>query len=80
MIDEVTQKPIQVRPGVVAGPSLEVPVSQLKGIQRVLDAGQLAYWVSTRHISINKEPFRVRIQFFERVKPEAVQTLLDAAD
>ena len=80
MIDEVTQKPIQVHPGVVAGPHLKVPLTQLEGIQRVLDAGQLAYWVSTRAISIDKEPYRVRIQFFERVKPELVQTVLDAAD
>jgi len=79
MIDQTTQRPIEVSLEGDAGPYIMVPVQQLADVRHILDAHQIGYWVDLNAIAIDGEPAVTVINLRRGVDPTPVQELLDAA-
>jgi hypothetical protein len=79
MTDTTTKKPLLVSTDSTAGPYIELPVSQLGEVQRLLDSHHIAYWVSEDFISFNGAPEEALINFGRGGDAAAVQAVLDSA-
>ena len=78
MIDVITGKPLQVDE-TAGGPALfDVPASQLKEIEGLLDAYGIRYWVDGNSISLFGEPETTVVYFGHAGDLKKIQTLLDS--
>jgi len=80
MIDQMTQKPFEVRFSEGTAGFVRLPVAQLNEVCRVLDEKGFRYWVSESQYSMNGGPEWTSIQFSHSVDPRAVQSALDRAN
>jgi hypothetical protein len=79
MIDVTTNKPLRVSTDGTAGPYIEVAVSQLNEIQRLLDSHGIRYWVDEQAISWEGGPYTTDINFGRAGDARAIQAILDSA-
>jgi len=77
MIDVTTRQPLSVSNDGDGGPYIMVPVTQLHGVERLLKAQQVPYWVDTHAISLDGQPEVAVINLGHGADPEQVQSLLD---
>lgn len=78
MVDVTTNKPLRVLTS-TAGPYIEVPVSQLAEIQRILDSHGIRYWVDQVAISLDEGPETTVINLGRSGDAAAIQAILDRA-
>ena len=79
MTDVVTQKPLLVSADERVGPYVDVPVSQLDELQRLLDSRRISYWVEEEVISLDGGPEIATIDFGRGADAAVVQAILDSA-
>lgn len=79
MIDERTKCPFRVSTDGVAGPYLMVPVDQLDSIRKILDYGEIRYWVDSDAISLDGEPHITVVNFGRAGDADQIQAVLDRA-
>ncbi|MEI8371483.1 MAG: hypothetical protein WCJ35_01480 [Planctomycetota bacterium] len=77
MTDTTTKKPLRVSTDGTAGPYIEVPVSQLDEVQRLLDSRHIGYWLDEHVISFNGAPEEAVINLGRGGDAAAVQAILD---
>ena len=77
MIDATTNKPLRVLTGRTWS-IIEVPVSRLEEVQRLLDRHGIRYWVSEDAFSFNGGPEESTITLNPGTDPQAVQAILDS--
>jgi hypothetical protein len=79
MTDTTTQLPLQVSTDGTAGPYIELAVSQLDEVKRLLDSRQIQYWVGENAISLDGGPEFAVINLGRNADSQVVQTILDEA-
>jgi hypothetical protein len=78
MTDTTTQKPLHVSTDGTAGPYIDLPLTQLEEVKRLLDDRRIHYWVEENAISWDGGPYTVVINLGREGDAEAVQSLLDS--
>lgn len=78
MTDTSTQRPLQVSTESTAGPYMDVPVSQLDEVERLLKQAGIFYWVNDNLISIDGGPEIATVNFGRSGDAAAVQAILDS--
>lgn len=78
MIDTATKKTLRVLTDGMAWPYIEVSVSQLDEVQRLLDSRGIRYWVDEIAISMNDSPAETYINFDRGADAAIVQAILDS--
>lgn len=77
MTDTTTQKPLHVSTDGTAGPYIELPLSQVDEVTRLLDDHRIRYWVAENSISVNGGPYISTINLGREGNAQAVQAILD---
>jgi hypothetical protein len=80
MTDVTTQKPLRVSTESAAGPYIDLPVSQLEDVCRLLDDHGIQYWVSENAISFDGGPETTVINLGRKGNAAAVQAILDGVN
>jgi uncharacterized caspase-like protein len=79
MIDAITERPLVVK-NTGGGPVLfDVPASQLKEIQALLDGHGIRYSVEEYFIAFDGKPETTAIYFGHAVDSKKIQSVLDSA-
>ncbi len=78
MTNTKTQKPLQVSTEGTVGPYIDVPLSQLEEVKRLLDDHRIHYWVEENAISWNGGPYTIVINLGREGNAQAVQSLLNS--
>jgi hypothetical protein len=78
MTDTTTKKPLRVSTDSTVGPYIEVPVSQLDEVRRLLDSRRISYTVDEDFISFNGAPEEAVIDLGRGGDAAAVQAILDS--
>ena len=78
MIDESTNKPVQVRTAGDAEPYIMLPTSQLEAVQRLLDENNIRYEADSFAISIGGKPEKIFVNIGRKENPVVVQQVLDS--
>ncbi|HEX4792372.1 MAG TPA: hypothetical protein VH370_01185 [Humisphaera sp.] len=79
MTDSTTQQRLRVSTDGTAGPFIDVPVSQIDEVKRILDERQIRYWVEENVISLNGGPYIAVVNLGREGDAQLVQALLDNA-
>ncbi len=78
MTDVTTRKPLSVGVDKTVGPYLDVTVSQLEAIRKLLDHHGIHYRVAEHAISLDGGPEKTLIFFGRKGDSHAVQAVLDS--
>ena len=78
MTDSTTKAPLRVLTDGTVGPYIELPVSQLDEVRRLLDSHDINYSVEEDYISFNGSPEEATIDLGRDGDAAAVQTILDS--
>jgi hypothetical protein len=78
MTDTTTKKPLRVSTDSTVGPYIEVPVSQLDEVRRLLESRHINYSVDEHVISFNGAPGEAVIDLGRGGDAAAVQAILDS--
>jgi len=79
MTDAISQQPLRVSTDGTTGPYINVPVSQLDEVRRLLDDNKIRYWVEENSISWDGGPYLTVINLGREGNAAAVQSILDKA-
>ncbi len=77
MTDVTTQRPLRVSTESTAEPYIDLPVSQLADVCRLLDDQGIKYWVDEYAVSLDGGPETTMINLGHAGNAAAVQILLD---
>ena len=80
MIDVTKKKPMRVVTGGTAGAFIDVPVSQLDDVRRLLDTHRFRYSVDDHYLSFNGGPQQALVHLGWGGDASAVQKILDDVD
>ncbi len=78
MIDAITNKRLRVEAEEDVPPTLDLPVSQLDEVRRLLDKHGIRYWVHEQVISFDGGPEEALINFGHSGDAKAIQAILDS--
>jgi hypothetical protein len=78
MIDVTTGKPLLVGGRDTIRPYIDVAVSQLDEVQRLLQEHGIHHWADEQAISFNGSPYMTVINFDRGADAEAIQAILDS--
>jgi hypothetical protein len=80
MTNVLTNKPLRVWAEESEWPWINLPVSQLDEVRRLLDEHDIRYQVDEHILSINEGPFTTLIKLRRGTDGKAVQAILDSVD
>ena len=78
MTDTTTHKPLRVSTDGTAGPYIELPLSQLEEVKRLLGDQGIYYWVKENAMSWDGGPYMTVINLGREGNAAAVQAILDS--
>ena len=79
MIDTSNGERLQLSTESESGPYLDLPLSQVDEVRKLLDREGITYWVDSLAISFDGEPETTVISFSRYVDAARVQAMLDEA-
>lgn len=78
MTNSTTRQSLRVLTDGTVGPYIELPVSQLEEVRRLLDSHHIRYWVQENFISFNGAPEKATIDLGRGGDAAGVQAVLDS--